>query len=70
MHNASNTHAFRDLDEHRGVVDIDYLPDWGLGDVQRQPKHVRVGLGDVDIAGGNEKIHKAAQLELPNPIIV
>jgi hypothetical protein len=68
--NASNAHAFRDLDEHRGVVDIDYLPGWGLGDVQRKPKHVRVGLGDMDEAGGNKKIHKRTELELSNPVSI
>jgi hypothetical protein len=45
--NASNAQTFRDLDEHRGVFDIDDLPGWGLGDVQRQPKDVRVGLAET-----------------------
>jgi hypothetical protein len=66
--NASNPQVFRDLDEHRGVFDIDCLPGWHLGDVQRKPKDVRVGLADVDEAGRNEKIHKPVQLELSNPV--
>ena len=66
--NASNPQTFRDLDEHRGVFDIDHLPGWRLGDVQRKPKDVRVGLADVDEAGGNKRIHKPVQLELSNPI--
>jgi hypothetical protein len=49
--NASNPQTFGDLNEHRGVVDIDYLPDWRLGDVQRKPKDVHVGLADMDEAG-------------------
>src|SRR5664280_52550 len=57
VENASNPQTFRDLDEHRGVFDIDDLPGWHLGDVQRKPKDVRVGLADVDEAGGDEGIH-------------
>jgi hypothetical protein len=52
--NASNPQTVSDLDEHRGVFDINYLPGWHLGNVQRKPKDVRVGLADVDEAGGNE----------------
>jgi hypothetical protein len=66
--NASNPQTFRDLDEHRGVFDIDYLPGWRLGDVQRKPKDVRVGLADVDEAGGNKRIRKPVQLELSDPM--
>src|SRR5450759_4644974 len=66
--NASNPQSFRDLDEHRGVFDIDYLPGWRLGDVQRKPKDVRVGLADADETGRNKSIHKPVQLELSNPI--
>ncbi|MDO8793853.1 MAG: hypothetical protein Q7J25_04455 [Vicinamibacterales bacterium] len=66
--NASNPQTFRDLDEHRGVFDIDYLPGWRLGDVQRKPKDVRVEFADVDEAGGNKRIHKPVQLELANPM--
>src|SRR5450830_422092 len=67
--NASNPQSFRDLDEHRGVFDIDYLPGWPLGDVQRKPEDVRVGLADVDEAGADKRIHKPVQLEFPNPIL-
>src|ERR1700677_2273622 len=56
---ASNPQAFGDFNEHRGVFDIDHLPGRRLGDVQREPKDVRVGLADVDEAGGNEGIHKS-----------
>jgi len=42
----------------------------GVGHEQRQPKKVRVGLADVDGAVGNKRIHKPAQLELANPIII
>jgi len=53
--NASNPQTFGDLNEHRGVVDIDCLANWRLGDVQRKPKDVRVGLADVNKAGGNNR---------------
>jgi hypothetical protein len=68
--NASNPQTFRDLDEHRGVLDIDDLWRWRLGDVQRKPKDVRVGLADVDEAGGNKSIHKPVELELLNPVSI
>ena len=61
--NAANPQTFGDLDKHRGVFDIDYLPGGHLGDVQRQPEDVSVGLADMDEAGGNEEIHERAQLE-------
>jgi hypothetical protein len=70
MKNASNPQTFRDLDEHRGVINKDYLPGRYLSDVQRKPKDVRVGLADVNEAGGNEKIHKSIQLEFSNPILI
>jgi hypothetical protein len=66
--NASNPQALRDLDEHRGVVDVDYVTEWHLGDVQRQPKDVCVGLAEVDEAGGNNAIYKPVQFELANPM--
>jgi hypothetical protein len=68
--NASNAQTFRYLDKYLGVVDIDYLIGRNLGDIERKPKDVRVGLAEVDEAGGNKKIHKPVQLELPNPICV
>src|SRR5664279_3440051 len=68
VNNASNPHAFRYLDEHRGVFDIDYLPGWRLGDIQRHTKDVRVGLAEVNETGGNESIDEPVQLELANPV--
>src|SRR5579872_3469149 len=68
--NASNPQTFRDLDEHRCVFDVQYLLGWRLGDVQRKPKDVRIGLAEVDEAGGDKKIHEPAQLELANTISV
>jgi hypothetical protein len=68
--NASNPQTFRDPDEHRGIFDIDHLPRWRLGDVQRKPKDVRVGLANVDEAGGNKRIHKPVELELLNPVSI
>jgi len=53
VENAPNPQTLRDLDEHRGVFDIDDLTGWHLGDIQRQPEHVSVGLADVHKAGRN-----------------
>ena len=68
MKNAANSETFCDLDEHRSVFDIDYLPGRHLGDVQRNPEYVHVGLSEMDEAGGNEKIYKPIQLELSNSV--
>jgi hypothetical protein len=66
--NASNSQTFRDPDEHRGVFDIDHLPRWRLGDVQRKPKDIRVGLANMNEAGRNKRIDKLVELELLNPV--
>ena len=65
--NALNPQTFRDLDEHPCVFDVQYLFGWRLGDVQRKPKDVRVGLAEVDEAGRDKGIHESVQLELVNP---
>jgi hypothetical protein len=68
VQNASNTQTFCDLDEHRAIFNIDYLPLRSLADVQRKPENIRVGLTDMDEAGGNKKIHESVQLELSNSV--
>jgi hypothetical protein len=68
MKDALNPQTFGDLDEHRGVFEIDDLLDWRLGDVQRKPKDVRVGFSEVNKAGGNKEIYEHVQLDLLNPI--
>src|SRR5664279_3412769 len=40
VENTLNPQAIRDLDKHRRVFDIDYLPGRRLGDVQRKSKDV------------------------------
>jgi hypothetical protein len=66
VQNASNPQTFCKLNKHRGVFDIEHLLGWGLGDVQREPKDVRVGLAKVDETGGNKRIHKPDQQEFAN----
>ena len=68
VQNASNPQTFCDLDEHSGIFDIDDLTGWHLGDIQRQPEHVSVGLADVHKAGGNEGIHRSPSIELSLPL--
>jgi hypothetical protein len=65
---AANPQTLRDLDEHPSVFDIDDPLGWHLGDVQRQPKDVRVGLAQVDEAVGNKKICQPVQFEFLNPL--
>jgi hypothetical protein len=47
---AANPQTPRDLDEQRLVVDIDDLLGRHLGDVQRKPKYVGIGLPKVNKA--------------------
>jgi len=66
--NASDPQTLRNLDEHR-VFSI--YSTWGagvLGDVQRQPKHVRVGLADVNEAREIKVSTNRVKLELANAI--
>jgi hypothetical protein len=66
MENASNPQTFRDLNEHRCVVDVNDLPGCRLGDVQGQSKDVNIGLANVNEAGRDERVHKPVELELAN----
>jgi hypothetical protein len=43
---------------------------WHLGDVERQPKDLRVGLAKVDKTRGNKLIHKPVQFELADPTCI
>jgi hypothetical protein len=44
MKNATDALTFRDLHGHRGVLDLDYLPEQRPGDAQCRPKDVRLGF--------------------------
>jgi len=44
VQNTANPQTFRDLNEHRGVLDIDDLLSRHLGDVQRQLEDIKSGL--------------------------
>ena len=55
-------------DEHRGVLDIHYLIGRNLGDVKRKSEDIRIGLSQVDKAGGNKEIHDSVKLEFLYPI--
>jgi hypothetical protein len=54
MKKASNPQTFRDLDKHRRVFDVDYLPGRHLGDIQRKPEDVCIRLAKMDETGGNK----------------
>src|ERR1700733_6979217 len=68
MEDAPNPKTFRDLDEQRGVFDIDNLPGGPLGNVQRQFENILVRFSETNEAGGNKSIYKSVQLELSNPV--
>ena len=63
MEDPANPKAFRDLDEHGSIIDVDHLSSRHLGDVQRNAKDVRVGLAEVDETGRNEEVDELIQLE-------
>jgi hypothetical protein len=65
MEDASYTQTLRDLDEQRGVFDIDDPLCARLGDVECKPEDVYVGFANMYKTGGYEKVHKAIQLNLP-----
>jgi hypothetical protein len=66
--NALNSQPFRNLNEHRSIVDIDCLRGLHLSYVKSKPEDVHVGLADVNEARGNEAVDKPIQFELLNPI--
>lgn len=70
MEDASYTQTLRDLDEQRGVFDIDDPLCARLGDVECKPEDVYVGFANMYKTGGYEKVHKAIQLELANSMRV
>ena len=70
MKNASNPQALRDLNKHRSVFDIDDVLRRRLGNVQRKPKDVCVGLADVNEARGNKGVDKLVELKLANAICI
>src|SRR5664280_3313006 len=68
--NAANPKTFRNLDEERGVFDIDNLPRGCLGYAQRQLENVRIRFSEMNEAGRNKSIHKPRQLELADAMSV
>ena len=68
MKDASNAQAFRDLDEHRRVVDEDGLRRGCLGNVESKPKDLNVRLAHVNETGRDERIDKPVEPEGANAI--
>jgi hypothetical protein len=67
---ALNSQSFRDLNEHRSIVDKDCLRRLHLSYIQCKSEYIRVWLADVNVARGNEAIHEPIQFELPNSICI
>jgi hypothetical protein len=53
---ALNSQSFRDLNEHRSIVDKDCLRGPHLSYVQSKPENVHVGLANVNQARGYEAV--------------
>src|ERR1017187_127409 len=70
MKNAMNSQALSDLNEHRGIVDEDSLRGRHLSYVESKPKNVRIGLTNVNEAGGYEAVGQHVQLEPFDPICI
>jgi hypothetical protein len=54
---ALNSQPFRDLNEHRSIVDKDCLRSLHLSYVQSKSENIRVGLADVNEARGYETVY-------------
>src|SRR5664280_3300900 len=65
---AVDAEAIRGFDEHGNIVDVHDALRRDLGDVQREPEDVRVGLADVDEAGRDEEVYKSGKVERSNTI--
>ena len=63
MKNAMNSQALGDLNEHRGIVDEDSPRGPHLSYIQSKPENIRVGLANVNEAGGYEAVDQPIQPE-------
>jgi hypothetical protein len=43
---------------------------WYLGNIQRYPKNIGIGLSKMDKAGGYEKVHEPVQQKFPDTIFI
>lgn len=65
-----NSQSFRYLNEHRSIVDEDYLRGLNLSYVQSKSENIHVGLADVYEARGYETVYQPIQFELLNPMSI
>jgi|ERR1035437_1543331 hypothetical protein len=68
MKNALNSQSFRDLNEHRSIVDKDCLRSLHLGYVQSKSENIHVGFAYVYEARGYETVDQPIQFELLNSV--
>jgi len=64
LKNASNAQTFRDLDEHRGVFDIDYLIGRNLRDFERCTTDVRVPASLTDVIADRQEMTRLVKQEV------
>ena len=70
MKNAMNSKSLRDLNKHRGIVDEDSLRGLHLSYIQSKLENIRVGLANVNEAGGYEAVSQPIQAEPLYPICI
>jgi hypothetical protein len=66
--NALHSQAFRNLNEHRSVVDEDDAIWRRLGEVKSEPEYLDVGLPHSDETGGDEGVNKWVEFEGANAV--
>ena len=64
--NASHPETFRDLNEHRSVIDEDSAFWRGLGKIKSEPENIDVRLSHPDETGRDECVHELVQAEGPD----
>jgi len=70
MKNAMDSQALSDMNEHRSIVDEDCLRGPHLCYIQSNPENIRVGLANVNEAGGYEAVSQPIQAEPLYPICI
>jgi hypothetical protein len=68
--NASHPQAFRNLNEHRGVVDEDRVRWPRLGEVKSEPEDLDVGLPHLHKARRDKGVHEPVEFEGSNSVRV
>src|SRR5262249_23310262 len=68
MMEAMQVQPFGDLHKHGSILKINDSFGWNLGDIQRNPVNVRVGLPKMEKTRHDKEIHEGSQAKLLNTI--